>query len=134
MEKNGKRILVVEDEGLLAMAIEEWLVGDGYEVGDIASTGEGAIESNERLKPDLIIMDIFLEGDMDGIETVKYINEHHSTPIIYVTGNTDLETYNRARETMHYGYYEKPVSKQGLLRVVKETFELIRFKKESGNY
>jgi DNA-binding NtrC family response regulator len=120
-----KKILVVEDEGLLAMTIEEWLESFGYDVVDIASSAKEAIKSTKKHKPDLIIVDVFLDGEMDGIEAVAHINKHHNIPVIYITGNTDLDTYYRARKTVHYGYHEKPLSKVRLKKTVHETFEFI---------
>ncbi len=125
------KILIVEDELLVAALAEECLKRDGYKIVGIASSGEDAIELTGKHKPDLIIMDIFLKGDIDGVETAEYINKHHSIPIIYVTGNTDSKTFERANNTRHYGYYEKPFSSKSLRKAVRETFELIRFKEES---
>ena len=128
--EDKKRILIVEDEVLIAMIMEECLIVEGYEVVGVASKGEDALEYAETHKPDLIIMDIFLKGEIDGIETTEHINEHHDVPVIYLTSNTDLPTYKRAGKTAHYGYYEKPLTALELQKAVQSTFEFIRFQEE----
>lgn len=125
------KILIVEDEPLVAMLTETRLLKNGYEVAGICASGEEAINEAEKLIPDLVIMDIFLEGRMDGIEATAHLNKHLDIPVIYLTGNTDIKTFDRARETRHYGYYEKPLSAAEFSKAVKETFELIKFQQDS---
>ena len=132
MGKRRKKILIVEDERLLAFFMAEYLKKDGYDIVATVSSGEAAIELTDSHKPDLIIMDVFLDGKTDGIEATRYINTHHALPVIYITGNTDMATYERANNTKHYGYYEKPISSKRLLKAVKETFELVKQKEESS--
>ena len=109
-----KRILIVEDERLIAISIKECLMIDGYEVVDIASNAEKAIEFAEKLKPDLIIMDIVLAGEMDGISAVEAIHQREYIPVIYLTAYHDIETTQRANKTKHSGYMQKPVRKEDL--------------------
>ena len=130
--EDKKKILIVEDESLLAITMEECLVMDGYEIVGIASSGEKAMEYAEKYRPDLVIMDIFLKDDPDGIQATEHINRHTDIPVIYLTGNTDSVTYKRAMETKHYGYYEKPMPAVELLTAVKGAFELIKFQNQEG--
>ena len=114
MGKKRKKILVVEDEGLLAMTIEEWLERLGYNVVDIATTAEEAIECAEKLKPDLIIMDVLLCEEMDGVSAVEAIHQREHIPVIFLTACHDTETIQRANKTRHSGFMQKPVTKGDL--------------------
>jgi two-component system, response regulator PdtaR len=102
------KILVVEDEIIVAMGIKETLKDLGHEVVDIVSTGEGAVEKARKLEPDLILMDIVLKGGMDGIEAASKIRNQLNIPIIYLTAYSDEEILKRARMTEPYGYLLKP--------------------------
>ncbi|HEX3034133.1 MAG TPA: response regulator [Thermodesulfobacteriota bacterium] len=83
-------ILIVEDNMIIAIDIQDRLESFGYAVPTIATTGEQAIAKTAELKPDLIIMDIGLNGNINGIETVEKIRENFKIPVIYLTGNSDL--------------------------------------------
>ena len=80
---NKPRILVVEDDRIIARSLRLILEQLGYEVTALASTGQAAIREAEETKPDLILMDIVLDGEMDGIEAARVIRSHLSIPIIY---------------------------------------------------
>ena len=92
----GKRILIVEDEIVLAMALEKMLNAIGYEVIGIVTTGEEAIERSGREWPDLVAMDIRLAGKMDGIDAAARIEEISGAGIIFMTGYDDEGTRERA--------------------------------------
>jgi CheY-like chemotaxis protein len=102
------RILVVEDEGIVAHDIKHMLNGLGYEVPVIASSGEDAIKRVAEKKPDLVLMDIVLGGDMDGIEAAKQIRARFDIPVVYLTAYADETTVSRAKMTAPYGYLVKP--------------------------
>ncbi|WP_051676994.1 HD domain-containing phosphohydrolase [Maridesulfovibrio frigidus] len=104
----GSRILIVEDEAIVALNIKGSLNALGYTVIGVVSTGEKAIELAIAQLPDLILMDIMLEGDMDGIETAEEINKEHCIPVIYITAYADKETLSRAKITEPFGYIIKP--------------------------
>ncbi len=104
----GEKIMVVEDESILAMLIKRKLQNWGYEVVDWVDTGEDAVKNAEKYKPDLILMDIVLKGDMDGIEAAQRIRENVDVPIIYLTAYSNDEILKRAQETEPYGYILKP--------------------------
>lgn len=114
--------MIVEDEGLLAMTIEEWLESYGYEVVDIAATAEKAIQFAEKLKPDLILMDIKLKGQADGVSAVEAIHQREHIPVLYLTACHDTETVQRANNTRHSGFMQKPVSKYDLEMTVAAVF------------
>lgn len=105
---SGERILVVEDESILALLIKNKLKNWDYKVVDWVDTGEEAVKKAIETKPDLILMDIVLKGEMDGVEAAKQIHEQLDTPVIYLTAYSDDEILKRARVTEPYGYIFKP--------------------------
>ncbi len=102
------RILVVEDERIVARDIEATLQQLGYDVVDTVGTGEAAVEAVNRLRPDLVMMDIHLGDGIDGVEAAERIRLRHTTPVIFLTAFTDAETLSRAKITEPYGYIVKP--------------------------
>lgn len=108
------KILVVEDEAITAMDIKRTLENRGFEVVSTSSRGEEAIKKAEELKPDLVLMDIILKGDMDGIEAADKIMTLFDIPVVYLTAHTDKNTFNRAKLTKPYGFITKPVNQDGL--------------------
>ncbi|MDO5836795.1 MAG: methanogen output domain 1-containing protein [Methanobacterium sp.] len=108
------RILVVEDEAIVAMGIKQKLEELGHQVVDIVFTGENAVETALKMKPDLILMDIVLKGSMDGIEAAGRIRNQLDIPVIYLTAYSDEEVLERARMTEPYGYIIKPFKKSEL--------------------
>ncbi|MCG6551845.1 MAG: response regulator [Candidatus Magnetominusculus sp. LBB02] len=112
---SGINILVVEDEIITARDIEAKLKKLGHGVVGIASSGEEAIQKAAELNPDMILMDITLEGKMDGIEAAIEIENHQSIPIIYLTAHTDLITLHRAKVTEPHGYIVKPFTQRDLI-------------------
>jgi diguanylate cyclase (GGDEF)-like protein/PAS domain S-box-containing protein len=113
------RILIVEDEGLIARDIENMLKNAGYEVCGLAQSGQEAIEKAESCQPDLILMDIILQGDMDGIRAAEIIRERYDLPVIYMTAHTDETTLQRAKLTEPLGYTLKPVEQKELMTVIE---------------
>lgn len=107
------RILLAEDNDLVALTLEEQLKGLGYEIVGIARTGTEATELAARLNPDLIIMD-FRMPEMDGSEAAARINTHRSTPIIMLTAYTDRETIRKAELAGVMSYIVKPVNEAEL--------------------
>jgi PAS domain S-box-containing protein len=112
MEKT--RILIVEDEAIIAMEIENQLQSLGYEVTSMVDTGEKAIAKAESDKPDLILMDIRIKGEMDGIEAAKEVRNRFGIPVIFSTAYLDEERIERAKITMPFGYVLKPVQERDL--------------------
>lgn len=112
-------ILVVEDEPIIGMDIRKILQSIGYDVPEVVTSGEKAIEKAEELRPDLIIMDIVLSGEMDGIEAVKGIKKKLNIPVIYLTAHTEKATFERASKTTPYGYLVKPVGKNDLYAAIE---------------
>ena len=125
MEKN---ILIVEDKAIVAMTIESQLQELGYTVAGIASTGEDAVNQAREKKPDLILMDINLEGEMDGIAAAEQIQLFLDSPVIYLTAYSDEETIRRAGMTLPFTYLTKPYK----LRDLHSNIEMALYKKKIG--
>ncbi len=102
------KIMIVEDEGIIALSIRKKLEHLGYEVPIMVNTGEDALEQAAKNRPDLALLDIRLGDGMDGIETATKLRERLGIPIIYLTANVDDETIQRAKITEPYGYLIKP--------------------------
>ena len=114
------RILVVEDDRIIARSLRMILEQLGYEVTALASTGQAAIREAEETKPDLILMDIILDGAMDGIEATEVIRSHLSIPVIYLSAHSDRATRQRAGATQPFGYLSKPIMKEELRRIIEQ--------------
>lgn len=117
----GSNILIVEDERILANDISQLLERFGYIVQGSLSNGQDAIQSvdDAETKPDLILMDVRLHGDMDGIEAANRIKEKHDIPIIYLTAYADDDTIQRAKITEPFGYILKPFDDRELHTVIE---------------
>lgn len=110
--KNGRKgsVLIVEDDMLLSMVEERLIKKIGFEVVGKATKGTEAIKKAEELNPDIIVMDISLKGDMDGIETMEAIRENSDVPVIYLSGSGDRYSLERAKKTGFTDYLTKPVT------------------------
>lgn len=118
------QIMVVEDEGLVALSLQRKLQILGYEVPVIVATGEQAIQQAAALRPDLILMDIMLAGSLDGIVAAGQIRARFDVPIIYLTAYSDDHTMERAKITEPYGYLIKPFEE----RELRTTIEIALYK------
>ncbi len=112
MEK--KKILIVEDEGLVALKTKKDLERIGYDVVAIFASGEEALEGIDAVRPDLILMDIKLQGKIDGIDAANDISEKYDVPVIYLTAHSEENTLRRAKKTEPYGYLLKPIDEKEL--------------------
>ncbi|MBW2636350.1 MAG: response regulator, partial [Deltaproteobacteria bacterium] len=108
------KIMVVEDEGIIAKDIRNTLKRLGYTVPVVLSTGEDAIKKTAETHPDLVLMDIVLEGDMDGVEAAEQIRNRFDIPVVYLTAYSDEKTLQRAKITEAYGYILKPFQEREL--------------------
>lgn len=102
------KILIVEDEAIVADDLADRLEAMGYAVVGIEASGEAAIETVAREMPDIVLMDIMLQGHMDGIEAAQQIGERFHLPVVYLTANADRATLDRAKLTVPLGYILKP--------------------------
>ena len=125
----GKDILIVEDENIVALDMRMRLEAMGYRVVDVVDSGRSAVERAAALLPDLVLMDIKLKGDQDGIEAAAHLRERSEVPVIFVTAFTDERTLERAKRSSPYGYVVKPFHERELriaieLALYKHQYEL----------
>ncbi len=113
MTVKGK-VMIIEDEAIIAMDIRSTVEELGYTVPATASSGDEALSKVDEADPDIILMDIKIAGNMDGIETAGKINETHNIPIIYITSYSDEKTLERAMNTRPYSYILKPIRERDL--------------------
>jgi two-component system, response regulator PdtaR len=112
------RILIVEDEHIVAMGIKRMLITLGYVITGIASSGEDAIKKAESTFPDLVLMDIMLKGDVNGIEAAKEIKAHFNIPVVYLTACSENKIVESAWKTNPSGYIVKPFDERDLQKSI----------------
>ncbi|HHC24831.1 MAG TPA: response regulator [Desulfobacterales bacterium] len=117
------KILIVEDEIAEGMCLRFVFEVLGYDVCSLAASGQQAIRIANDEQPDVVLMDILLPGDMDGIETAQEIRIRFGIPFIYVTGYEDPEIMERAKRTYPIGYFLKPVRYQDIRKVIDAAFQ-----------
>lgn len=117
-----KKVLIVEDEAVIALLIEQTLRARGYEICSIAISGEDAIDCALQRSPDLILMDIKLSGEMKGTTAAKIISEKVNVPIIFLTAHSDPTTRSEALESSPYGYLLKPFKADALISTIETAF------------
>jgi putative two-component system response regulator len=131
--KSGK-IMVVEDEWVVADQLCRSLKELGYTVFSTASTGDEAIRKVEADRPDLILMDIVLKGKMDGIEAADRINSKFNIPVLYLTAYTNQEYIERAKQTNPFGYLVKPYNQKELYATIEMALHKHRVDQEIKDY
>ncbi|MGB9928706.1 MAG: response regulator [Methanosarcina sp.] len=113
------KILVVEDQSIVALSLRNKLRNLGYNVPDAVVSGEEAISKVEKANIDLVLMDIMLKGKMDGIEAAHIIQIRFGIPVIYLTACMDNETLERAQTTRPAGYLSKPFKEEDLFKNIE---------------
>lgn len=113
------KLLIVEDEEIVAFDIESTLKSLGYEVLAVFASGEEAIACLANLHPDLVLMDIMLKGEIDGIQAADVIHKNFNIPIVYLTAYGDVRTLERAKVTEPFGYLIKPFEERELYTAVE---------------
>lgn len=116
---HSAKILIVEDELIPAANIARNLKKKGYTVMTLMKSGQAALELIAQDPPDLVLMDIHLQGEMDGIETVQAMMKHYKIPVIYLTAYSDPTTLERAQKTQPYGYLVKPFNIQKIYEMIE---------------
>ena len=115
------KILVVEDEMIIAAKISMHLTNLGYEVTGILPRGEEALLSVEENRPDIVLMDIRLKGEMNGIDTAILMQKNADMPVIFLTANADEATFNKAKAAKPYAFISKPYKQTDLQRAIELT-------------
>ena len=113
------RVLIVEDEAIVSMDLRHKLESLGYGVSAEIRSGEEAVDAVSQLHPDVVLMDIKLSGEMDGIDTAAQIRDQSNVPVVYLTAYADEATLERAKLTEPFGYLLKPVDPRALQTVVE---------------
>lgn len=116
---NNYSVLIVEDERIVAKDIQTTLIKQGYQVAGIASTGEQALEMIAVHRPDVVLMDIKLEGDLDGIETAERVKNLYDVPVIFLTAFSNTGIVERAKLSNQYGYILKPFQEREIQIVIE---------------
>ncbi len=124
------KILIVEDEIITALDVKKSLEKLGFEVLSIEDTGKNAISKIEELKPDLVLMDVILKGEMDGIETTELIKNRFDIPVVYLTAYSDEKTFERAKLTEPYGFIVKPAGIYELKCNIENAFHKYKMEKK----
>jgi len=122
--EQSPRVLIVEDEVIIAMSLQMELQAVGYSVNQPVSTGEAAISIVQQEMPDVILMDISLAGKVDGIEAAQQIWELADVPIIFMTGYPDHTVEKRTKQLNPLGYFIKPIQ----ISAIKSLIESIQGK------
>lgn len=117
-------ILIVEDDMIISLVIERMMSRLGYEVSAKATSGEDAVQLAKKYRPDLILMDIRLNGEIDGIEAMRQIKSETDIPVIYITGNTDKQNRERAAETDYVAFLTKPITMNALKRSIESSSKI----------
>ena len=124
----GSRILIIEDEEVTALNMRLNLERNGYIVPAVYSSADAALIEIESLKPDLVLIDIRLDGEMDGLELSRIVKERYGVPAVIMTGNSDRLLVERAKQSKPFSYIMKPVEEQEL--VISVEIALIRYEME----
>jgi DNA-binding NarL/FixJ family response regulator len=113
------RVLIVEDEPVIASDIELTLTGDDYQVAGIAYSSTRALDMIHRFKPDIVLLDIAIKGDKDGIDIGQILTDTYRIPFIYITSFSNKETLERAKATLPFGYIVKPFKDRDIISAIE---------------
>lgn len=119
-------VMIVEDDLILNLLYESYLEKLGFDAEGELVYGKTAIEVAKKIKPDLILMDISLEGEIDGIEAMKEIRKTSDVPVIYITGNSDPYHVQRAKETGYLDYLVKPIEFNDLKESLERNYKKVK--------
>jgi two-component system, response regulator PdtaR len=122
----GERILIVEDDFLVASQMEAALVEDGFEIAGVASTGKEAVQLAEAQCPTLVVMDVRLLGDRDGIDTALELFRLHGVRCVFASAHFDDDTRRRAAPAAPLGWLQKPYTMASLTAMVRAAFKDLR--------
>ncbi|MEX0660475.1 MAG: response regulator [Balneolaceae bacterium] len=121
-KETGRNILIVEDDSIQSFVLKAMVIEINYNVLGVAKTGKQAIRMAKKLKPDIILMDITLEDEMDGIAAAIEIKRSSNAHLIYVTGNSEAHLLNKVSQTQYVEYLEKPVYQELLKKALDKCF------------
>ena len=122
--KRKTKILIAEDEAILALSIQRALTISGYEVCDLVSTGEKAVELIKQEKPDLVILDVFLNGSVNGIEAAMQIRSRSDIPIVFISGYEEGKLIELIKSVKSSTYLVKPFTPKALESVIIQALQI----------
>ena len=128
------RIMVVEDEYVVAVDLKKALEDLGYEVSAVESSGKAAVDKAGRIDPDLILMDIYLKGKMNGIEAAEKIRTKYKTPIVYLTAYANKEILDGAKVAEPLGYLVKPFNRNSLKSTIEIALNKAKVDRQKEEY
>ena len=131
MRNRKLKILIAEDELIIALALKTMLEDEGHEVTSLVSTALEAITRSQIDKPDLILMDVLLSGSLNGFEAARIISYKGKTPIIFLTGNTDEEFLFSLKNVSNYGFLQKPFDKKQVIDMIEKNIISIQYQTDS---
>ena len=115
----GESVLIVEDEGLIALHLTELLENAGYRIAGTPSSGEASLQILQKSRPDLVLMDIALAGKLDGIETARRIRREYEIPVIFLSAFSDQNRIREAAAISPFGFFTKPVTDDALFSAIE---------------
>lgn len=124
MDIESRKVLIVEDDMIISMVLEKMVTRMDHKVVGNVATGRKAIELARTHVPDLILMDIQLKGDMDGITAMQEIRKDSEVAVIYITGNSDSLYMDRAKKTCYVDYLVKPIQMEDLKKSIHKAFAI----------
>ena len=127
---NQKKVLIVEDDRMLSAIFQMFIRDLGHELIGIVSNGDKAIELCTEHNPDIVLMDIHIKGDMDGVATAKILEERFDVPVIYITGDFEEDTVSNSLISNTYGFLVKPLYKSTLGVAIEFALLKYQFDKE----
>lgn len=122
MGEETKKVLIVEDDMIISMVLERMVLKLDLSVAAKVTKGQDAIDSFQSTNPDLILMDIQLDDDIDGITAIEEIRNESDVPVIYITGNSDEYNMSRAKKTNYVNYLIKPIQMSDLESSISKAF------------
>jgi CheY-like chemotaxis protein len=120
MTTGKANIMVVEDEGVVSIDIRNILKNAGYDIAAVAFQGLEAVQKAEQSNPDLVLMDIGLKGEIDGIEAARRIRDRFQIPVVFLTGFADEVTVTKAKEVNPSGFIIKPINEEDLKKTLDD--------------
>ncbi len=118
------KVIIVEDEPLVAADLRNQLHKANYQVLDIFESGEDLLNALEELQPEIILMDVQLYGELDGVDTAHEVNKRFDIPVLFLTANTDKTTFRRAKLTFPHGFLSKPFRIKDVLHSIELALEM----------
>lgn len=129
----AKKILIVEDDKMLCTIFKMFLDEQGYEIAGFALNSDSALDFCKNNKPDVILMDIHLQGQTDGIETAKLIEKSFDVPIVYISSDTEITTIQKSIIRNTYGFLVKPIYRVNLVLAIEFAYAKHQFDKNLKN-